>query len=138
MVAAENLGGSEKVDLKRDIHRFVEAISPMGREFGLNPQFRRVRPQNARATYERTVATITESGLAGRLKQIVGAGDIVIISQAPPVNGDRFVDYIFAHKSPLKDEIYLRIFGFVLKVERQTGLRIYLTPKDDMTQWENE
>jgi hypothetical protein len=138
MAITESIGGNEQVDLKKDLHRFIEAISPMGREFGLNPQLRRVRPQNARATYEITVATITESGLAGRLKQIVGAGDIVTISQAPPVNGGRFVDYVFAHKSPLKDNLYLRIYGFVLKVERKTGVRIYLTPKDDMTQWENE
>jgi len=137
MAVTESHLGSEQVDLKRNLHLFVATISEMGREFGLNPQLKRVRPQNAEATYQVTVATISESGFAGKLKQIVGVGDIVRILDAPPINGSYLADYLFVHK-PLKVEIFSRVLRFVEKVERKTGVRIYLTPKADLTQWENE
>ena len=121
--------GSEQVDLKKDLPRFVDVISTIGREFGLNPHLEVVHLENTIAEYHPVIAAISESGFVGKLKQIVGAGNIARILEAPPRDRDQGVDYFFIHNSRLKTDVFSRLHSFTCKVEEKTGVRIFLAPK---------
>ena len=125
----ENPIRTEQVDLKKDIHKFVEAINPLGTNYGFNPHLEQVRLPESRSTYRPTIAVISESGPVGAVKKIAGRGNITRILEAPPSAKGEGIDYFFIYDHPSRN-VLTRLFRFTEIVEKTTGVGIFLAAKD--------
>jgi len=130
MTIAENPTRVDSVELKRDLQKFVEAISPVGIDFGLNPHLEQVRIPESRSSYRATIAVISESGPVGAMKKIVGRGNVARILEAPPNVRGEGIDYFFVYGNVHRN-VLTRLFQFTGRVEKTTGVSVFLTAKNN-------